>query len=154
MVEARRMVIFGTTSHIIFDINLIVQLMLLLLLVVGGYVMRVKLVRRNHGFIMAIATITNIMMLLSVMLPSLVLNLNAIVSEPTSPGVVMTLGHVVLGLIAISGGALFSARFIVSERPKTVPRCGKRREMRAIFLLWIFTLLLGIGFYWYYYLPR
>ncbi len=148
------MVIFGTTSLIIFDINLIVQLMLLLLLVIGGYVMHVKHVRRNHGLIMATATITNIMMLLSAMLPSLILNWNVLVSEPTSPGVVITLGHVIIGLIAISGGGLFSMRFIASERSKTSPRCGKRREMRTVLVLWILTLLLGIGFYLYYYLPQ
>ena len=148
------MVIFGTTSLIIFDINLLVQLMLLLLLVIGGYVMHVKHVRRNHGLIMATATIANIMMLLSVMLPSLILNWNVLVSEPTSPGVLITFGHVIVGLIAISGGGLFSMRFIRSDRSKPSPMCGKRREMRTFFVLWILTLLLGIGFYLNYYLPH
>ncbi len=146
------MVIFGTSSDIIFDINLIIQLFLLLFLLVGVYIKRVKRVIKNHGYIMILATIGNLLMTLLIMAPSLIINWGAIVSNPTNPGVIITLIHVVVGLTAIIGGLLFSTRFLIALRRSSALKCGKRRSMLVVACFWILSIILGLGFYLYYYL--
>lgn len=146
------MVIFGTSSDLIFDINLVIQLFLLLFLVVGGYIMRVKRIIKNHGYIMTLATICNLLMTLMIMAPSLIINWDAIAYNPTSLGSIITLVHVVVGLTAIIGGLLFSTRFISALRRGKGLRCGKRKPMRVVASFWIFSLVFGLVFYLYYYL--
>lgn len=145
------MILFGTSSELIFDINLILQLFIFGLLSIGGYIMRMKRVLKNHGYIMVIATLSNLLLTLLVMAPSLIINWDAVVTNPTSPGVIITLIHVVLGLIAIVGGTLFSVRFLSAIRRQRPLQCGKRQSMRSVTILWVASLILGIGFYVFYY---
>ncbi|MFW9851159.1 MAG: hypothetical protein ACFFF4_18685 [Candidatus Thorarchaeota archaeon] len=150
--EVYKMVIFGTSSDLIFDINLIIQLFLLLFLVIGVYIKRVKRVTKNHGYIMALATISNLLMTLLIMAPSLIINWGAIVSNPTNPGVIITLIHVVVGLTAIIGGLLFSIRFLFALRRGKGFSCGKRRSMLVVAGFWTLSIIFGLSFYLYYYL--
>jgi hypothetical protein len=144
-------VIFGTYSELIFDFNLIVQMVLLVWLVFGALNKRQ---RKRHGTIMAIGTICNLLTILFIMGPSLIRNLPALVTPPVTLGVVITVVHAVLGLVAIVGGLLFSLRFVLQLRAKQPLACGKRWMMRTVIALWLVTLVLGVGFYVFYYLPH
>ena len=145
------MELFGTSSGILFDFNLIVQLFLMVLLAFGSYVMKTKHQMKNHGVIMATGTSINLVMVLLVMGPSLIRNWGAIVADPTNLGAIVTLAHVAMGLIALVGGVLFSFRFVSASRSGGKLACGKRPSMRAVMALWMLGLLLGLGFYTYYY---
>jgi hypothetical protein len=142
-------VIFGTSSELIFDVNLIVQIGLLVLLVIGRLS---KAQLRRHGFIMTIGTVTNLVTILLIMGPSLIRNLPALVTPPVTLGTIITVAHVVLGFAAIIGGLLFSLRFALALSAQQPLACGKRWMMRTELMLWLVALLFGIGFYGFYYL--
>ena len=145
------MVIFGTLSAVLFDANLIIQIVLLIWLIFGALNKREL---KRHGTIMAIGAISNLVTILFIMGPSLIRNLPALVTPPVTLGVVITVAHAILGLVAITGGLLFSLRFVLQLRAKQPLACGKRWMMRTEITLWLVTLLLGIGFYAFYYLPH
>lgn len=143
------MVVFGTSSELIFDINLIIQIVLLVLLIIGRLS---KAQPKRHGIIMTIGTFSNLVTILLIMGPSLIRNLPALVTPPVTLGAVITVGHAILGLATIIGGLLFTLRFALALLGKKPLACGKRWMMRTEVILWLVTLVLGIGFYAFYYL--
>ncbi|MHA1959482.1 MAG: hypothetical protein ACW99U_04595 [Candidatus Thorarchaeota archaeon] len=142
------MAIFGTTSEIIFDINLLVQIVLIAHLAWG---FTNKRLLRKHGAIMAVGTFSNLVTVLSIMVPSLLINWDAVVAAPLSPGVLITLIHAGLGTIAIFGGALFSIRYALAVKRVGPLTCGTRPFMRTTIILWLVSFVFGLGFYFYYY---
>ncbi|MHA1933882.1 MAG: hypothetical protein ACW97A_01255 [Candidatus Thorarchaeota archaeon] len=141
--------IFGTGAETIFEINLIIQIALLVLLLIGVARRRTL---RFHGTIMATAIIVNIITVLTIMGPSLVLYSNLIIAAPFSPGNLITIIHVILGLVALLSGLIFSIRFMLAIRRSGPLACGTRRMMQLTALLWISSLIGGIGFYMYFYI--
>lgn len=141
--------ILGTAADTIFEINLVVQFLLILFLVFGFHKRRTFV---QHGRIMALATIVNVCAVALVMLPSLILNIGAIVSEPFNPGVGITIAHSIVGSIALALGLLFSIRFLIKTRNSQPLICGTRRMMYLTLALWLFALGGGLAFYAFYYL--
>ncbi len=144
--------ILGTQADTIFDVNLIIQTLLIAVLLIGYYSMKPRRLLKRHGMIMAIGTIVNLAAVLSIMLPSLILNWNAVASDPTNPGVLITIVHVVAGTIAILVASRFSFRFFLSVQRNTPLICGTRRFMYTTLASWLTSLGLGYGFYIFYYL--
>jgi hypothetical protein len=142
------MVLFGTTANLIFDINFIIQLVLIVLLIIGYTQKRTW---KYHGIIMGIATLTMITTVLLIMGPSLVANWPVLVLFPTSPGSLVTFVHVVFGLIALAAGLTYTIRFLYFSASKKPLRCGTRTQMRIQFTIWILTFIFGLAFYIYYY---
>ena len=142
------MVLFGTAAELIFDINLIIQIVLIILLIVG-YTQK-----RNwkyHGIIMGVGTLTMIVTVLLIMFPSLIANWPALALFPTSPGSMVTIAHVVFGSIALAAGLTYTLRFTyysMSNKPLT---CGTRNQMRFQLTIWLLAFLFGLIFYIYYY---
>jgi len=143
------MVIFGTTAELIFDINLIMQIILIVLLSIGVFQKRKW---KYHGTIMAIGTITMLVTVLLIMAPSFMANWAAIVLAPTSPGVIITLIHVIIGLLALGIGLFFTMRFLYFSTTSKPLICGTRRQMRIQFTIWFLALIFGLAFYVYYYM--
>lgn len=141
--------ILGTTADTIFEINLIVQLILIVFLAIGVYQRRPF---KRHGTIMASATLLNLGATTLVMLPSLITNLDVIVANPFNPGVGITIAHSILGSVALAIGSLFSARFLIATRNSKPLKCGIRRWMIITFVMWIAALGGGLAFFLYYYL--
>ncbi len=142
------MVIFGTPAELIFDINLIIQFVLLALIIVGVFQKRQW---KYHGTIMTIATFSTLITALSIMIPSLVINWGAIVAAPTSPGALITLVHATFGSLAILVGLFFSFRFLYKAFSKQPLICGNRTQMRIVITLWLLGFVFGLAFYLYYY---
>ena len=144
-----KMVLFGSAAELIFDINLIIQTVLIILLVIG------YLQKRNwkyHGIIMGVGTITMIVTVMLIMLPSLIANWPALVLFPTSLGSIVTIIHVIFGTMALAAGLTYTVRFLyysMSNKPLT---CGTRNQMRIQFTIWMIAFLFGLIFYVYYYI--
>ena len=142
------MVIFGTTAELIFDINLIIQIVLIILLIVG-YTQK-----RNwkyHGIVMGLGTITMIITVLLIMLPSLIANWLVLVSFPTSPGSLVTIVHAVFGSIALAAGLTYTVRFLYYSTRNKPLTCGTRTQMRIQLTIWLLAFVFGLIFYIYYY---
>jgi len=144
------MEIFGTSSALIYDINLIIQIILVTAFLIDAFVIKPKRRLKAHGTIMATGTVINLLAVLLIMGPSLIRNWGAIAADPTNLGALITLAHASLGILALSGGVVFSYRFLSGVKSNKLA-CGKRRSMRLAILFWTLGLLLGLGFYVYYY---
>ena len=135
--------LFGTRASILSDLNLMLQILLLVILLVGFRLGKKKTGSslKMHGRLMTILVALNGLLVLLVMGPSLFLNFGAAVEEVVVIGFPLTLLHHSIGLIAeILGLVLVFRKF------------GKVRTwMRVTFTCWLGALLLGIGFYVIYY---
>ena len=136
--------VFGTRASVISDLNLILQILLLIILLVGFRLGKRKTGSslRTHGRLMTVLAVLNGLSILLVMGPSLFTSFGAAVEEVSVIGFPLTLLHHSIGLIAeILGVVLVFRKF------------GKVRTwMRITFMLWLVALLFGIGFYVVYYL--
>jgi hypothetical protein len=142
------MVLFGTAAELIFDINFIIQIILIILLIIGYTQRRTW---KYHGIIMDIGTFTMLITVLLIMAPSLMANWPALILSPTSPSSLITIVHVVLGSIALAVALFFMLRFLyfyINKKPLT---CGTRTQMRIHLIIWILAFIFGLVFYIYVY---
>ena len=128
--------IFGNPASIIVDVNLIIQWVIFVILLVG-YLKRGE--RKTHGYLMVFAIILNLITVLSIMAPSLIMNLSTL--PPT------VFGHVIIGDLAILLGLVFSFKFLRALRNSQPLICGTRREMLIAIALWIVPIFLGTLLY-------
>lgn len=139
----------GTAASNFADANLILQIVLVALLVWGRtYAKGGKY--RNHGNYMAVAVALNIVSFLLVMGPSMSLGWGIVVSQPTNPGVIISVIHAVGGGFALLSGIYLVASWRFAD--SFVWCMGRRTQMMATIGLWLLSTLTGIGFYVYYYL--
>ncbi|TXT55412.1 MAG: conserved membrane protein of unknown function [Candidatus Thorarchaeota archaeon] len=143
------MIIFGSTSPILVDINLFIQVGLITMLLFGIYKRKPFLF---HGKVMAISTLVNLITIIGVMIPSLIVNWNSFFSLPTPPGPSIILIHSLVGLIAIAFAILFTSRFLLALKNSEPLLCGKRRTMWVTAILWLYSFGGGLAFYIFYYL--
>jgi hypothetical protein len=139
----------GTTASNFAEANLILQIILVALLL-WGRIHAKGGKYRNHGNFMAVAVALNIVSFLLVMAPSMALGWGIVVSQPTDPGVIISVIHAVGG-----GAALLSGIYLVASwrlASSFGPCMGRRTQMIATIGLWLFSTLTGIAFYVYYYL--
>jgi uncharacterized membrane protein YozB (DUF420 family) len=136
--------LLGTRASVSSDLNLILQILLLALLLIGFVLGKRKTGSslKLHGRLMAVLVALNALAILLIMGPSLFINFGAAVGEVFVIGFPLTLLHHSVGLIAEVLGAV-----LVFRKSGNV-----RRWMRTTFVLWFVALLLGIGFYIVYYL--
>lgn len=136
--------LFGTSASVFSDLNLILQIMLLVLLLIGFILGKRKTGSslKFHGRLMTVLVVLNALSILLVMGPSLVIYFGAAVEEVLVIGFPLTLFHHTFGLIAeVIGAVLVFKKF-----------GNVRRWMRITFTLWLVASLSGIGFYVVYYL--
>jgi hypothetical protein len=112
--------------------NLIVQIALVLILILGGLTLAKRRKLQLHGNIMRIAVVVGVLMTLTVMLPSLI---SVIEISSAFPSLAMV--SIVHGIFGILAGVI--AIVLVFKKFGTV-----KNWMRIIFSLWIITFLLGI----------
>lgn len=134
----------GTQAGVAADINLILQLGLLVLLLVG----RMRAKEKSyalHGRFMAIAVTLNAASIGIVMLPSLLLGLGFIATYPTNPVSITTIVHALLGTAAEALGIYLVLRWRSSGN---VAECMKnKRLMIPTAALWTITVVLGVVIY-------
>jgi len=94
--------IFGTKASVLSDLNLLVQIVLLVILLVGFRLgkKKTKASLTMHGRFMRVLVVLNVLSILFVMGPSLLLNFGAAVDEVFVVGFPLTLVHHSIGLVA------------------------------------------------------
>jgi hypothetical protein len=142
------MVLFGTTAELIFDINFIIQIILIILLIVG---VTQKRTWKYHGTIMGVATLTMLSTVLLIMAPSLIAYGAVLVLFPTELGSLVTMVHVIFGSLALAVGLYFTLRFLYFATSKKPLYCGTRTQMRIQVAIWFLAFLFGFVFYIYFY---
>lgn len=134
----------GTRAGIPADVNLILQIAILCLLLLG----RNRAKRKNfrqHGRYMSIAVALNATSLATVMLPSLLLGLGFVLTQPSNPLSIIIMLHAALGTVSLILGFYLVLKWRFS-RP--LVECLKnRRLMKPTIYLWATTATIGILLY-------
>ena len=140
------MALLNNPVAIIITISLVIQIIVLLLLVYG-YWLKKKMKFRNHGILMALATVLHLVLVLYVMIPSFVMAEipDYVVPTPLSITSVVGLIHGILGTTALSLGVWFVASWGFR---KNIKGCiNKKKIMSKTFIVWIASLIFGIMLY-------
>lgn len=135
--------LLGTRAAVASDLNLLLQIIVLVILLVGVRYGRKKTggSLKTHGRLMNIVVVLNAVGVLLVMLPSFVNNLGAVIAEPSTIGFPLTSVHVLFGSVAEVLGIILAFR-----------KFGNVRVwMRLTTVFWLIALALGITFYVRYY---
>ena len=135
-------------SHLLYDTNLILQVVTIALLFLGrGYAKGKKF--RTHGLIMTAATTLHVLSILLIMAPSFIRYVGVLIGPPTL-GVVITWIHAASGIVAAALAIFVVTRWRLQT---STAACFKRKQfMKPLLFLWTTSLLFGIGFYILYYL--
>jgi hypothetical protein len=135
-------------SSLLYDINLVLQVVTIIMLLVARSYARKKRFR-THGILMTTATAMHTIAILLIMVPSFARYFGILIGPPTL-GVVITWVHAAAGMVAA-----VVAIFVVTRWrfQKSTAACARRRKlMEPLLYLWGTALVLGIGFYIYYYI--
>ena len=130
------MFLFGTSANIVFDINLIVQYVVLIILLTGLYK---RGLRSEHGRLMVGATALNLITVFLIMAPSLFLNLSSYNST--------IFLHAALGITILLVSFVFIGRFGRAISTKSPLVCGSKNIMRLAIILWLLPLVGGTFIY-------
>jgi uncharacterized membrane protein YozB (DUF420 family) len=142
--------IFGTNAHLGADINLILQIVMFLLLIIG-LVYKNKRKFRVHGSIMGIAVILHVITFLTVMGPPFLEGFNYFITATSDFRVQMTLAHAVPGAIAMILGIALVEMWAI--HPSNIATCSRRKRLMDITtVLWLVSLVFGIATYFAFYL--
>jgi len=141
--------IFGTGAVLQTDINLILQIVMFLIIVIG-LVYKNKRKFKIHGGIMGIAVILHILSFLLIMGPSLYENYDFFTTDTSELGVQTTWIHAVPGAIAMIMGIILVGAWAL--RPSNIAACSRmKRLMDITTLLWLISLIFGITTYMVFY---
>lgn len=129
--------------------TLIFQIVVLVLLIGGYWLKRVKKFRQ-HGITMLTAVVLHIIMILTIMLPSFVLAIIPhILADKSAVLTIVAPLHGIMGITA----AVLGVWIVASWRLRTSLRycTPKRKLMLLTLILWLIALLLGILLYLHFY---
>ena len=132
----------GNSAPNAADVNLIAQLTALFVLFIGAYFAR-SAKFRAHGLFMQSAIAIQFGAIALWMIPSLLINIGAFGTLGFGP--LITVWHIFAGFLALTlaMNAIFHKELFSSQL---------RTTMRSTFLIWTSAILLGTGFYTYYYI--
>src|SRR3990170_484844 len=136
-------VLLGTRATIGGDLNLLIQIIILILLLIGYKFGKSKTASslKTHGRMMTIVVLLNAASILLVMGPSFFSAFSNVLAEPANIGFPLTSLHHSLGLIAeILGVILVFKKF-----------GNVRMWMRLTMSFWLVSLALGIILYVFYF---
>ena len=135
--------IFGTRAPLASDLNLILQLIILAILLVGVRFGKNKTAKglKAHGRVMTLAVGLNAVGILLAMLPSFVIIVSAVLNKPLTIGFPLASIHAFFGVLAEGLGVT-----LVFKKFGNV-----RRWMRLTTAFWLIAIVLGISVYLTYY---
>lgn len=127
------------------DIGLLLEITVTVALFVGrfGFARRGK--TKAHGLALTFAVILHCISVPVIMIPSFAVSLSILFTNLLSPAIIITWIHVPLGLAVLAIGL-----FLVLEWRFQTPNvsCYRRVSlMRSLWLLWVFSLILGYLLY-------
>lgn len=127
------------------DIGLFLEIAVTVALLVGRFVFARKGRIRAHGFAVTVAVVLHCISVPVIMVPSFAGFLKGLITDFLSPAVIITWVHVPIGVTVLVLGF-----FLVLEWRFRAPNltCNRRtRLMRPLWLLWVFSLILGYLLY-------
>jgi len=127
----------------IYDLNLVLQLIIFVLFLVGIYYIKAE--RKNlkrHRQLMGVVVVLNAISIILIMGRSLMTSLGLLTARPFQIGAIMMWVHVIAGAYAEISGVLF-----LRKHPPNL-----RLNMKVTTIFWTIALLLGVISYMYYYL--
>jgi uncharacterized membrane protein YozB (DUF420 family) len=135
--------------QLVATISLVVQIVVLVLLLVGYLLKRMKKYRQ-HGVTMLTALILHIIVIFTVMLPSLVIGVIPLILENNSFVVTIIAPlHGIMGIIALVLGIWIVASWRLRA---SLQYCmPKKKFMLLTLTIWLIALLLGIILYLHFY---
>ena len=137
--------IFGTGAYLQTDINLILQVVMFLVIVIGLFYKN-KRKYKLHGELMGIAVVLHILSFLLVMAPSFSEAYEYFTTATSDAGVQTTWIHAVPGAIAMIMGIMLVGLWAI--RPSNIGACARRRRLMDItVLLWLISLVFGVVTY-------
>jgi len=143
----------GTNAPATSDAALLLEIAILIILFTGRFRFARGKRFAGHGYVMMSAVVLHAITIFLVMTPSFVLGFLLSPGSLSPVWVVILLIHTLTGIIAWLTGL-----FLVVEwrfRSKiSLPCARRRRVMRPLFWLWVFSLILGILLYASYILSR
>jgi hypothetical protein len=128
-----------------YDIGLVLEIAVLILLFVARYKFARSGKTMAHGYTIAIALVLHAISVLAVMIPSFARSLDILISDFFSPAIIATWIHIPIGFVVLILGA-----YLISEWRFQQPqaKCYMRvKLMRPLWLLWAFSVVLGILLY-------
>jgi uncharacterized membrane protein YozB (DUF420 family) len=138
------MSILGTKAPVIYDLNLILQIVIMVILFAGAYYAKRKMKFELHGRVMALALLLNAISTIFVMAPRLFETLSYLASTLVQVPTELALVHPILGGLAEILGFIVLA----SLRPCGLKMGRKIRYlMRATFVIWTLAFLFGLSVY-------
>ena len=141
--------IFGTGALLQIDINLILQIVMFLIIIIG-LVYKNKMKFKIHGGLMGIAVILHVLSLLVVMGPSFSEGYEHFTTATSDLGVQTTWIHAIPGAIAMIMGTFLVVAWAL--RPSNIAACSRRKRLMDITtLLWLVSLTFGIATYLVFY---
>ena len=147
--EIRLTGIFGTGAVLQTDINLILQIVMFLIIVIG-LVYKNKRKFKIHSGLMGIAVILHVLSFLLVMGPSFSEGYDFFTTATSELGVQTTWIHAVPGAIAMIMGIILVGAWAL--RPSNIAACSRmKRLMDITTLLWLISLIFGITTYMVFY---
>ena len=139
----------GTKAAPLYDVNLILQIIILIILVSGRkFAKDKKLI--IHGRTMTTLLVLHTLAIVLIMIPSFITNFGALLTV-SDPRAIITWIHTIVGSsVEVIGVYLVTKwRF----QPKALAVCVKNKKfMKPTFILWGLSATLGIVFYLVYYL--
>lgn len=137
--------IFGTGAVLQTDINLILQIVMVLIIVIG-LIYKNKNKFKIHGGLMGIAVILHVLSLLLVMGPSFSEGYDFFMTATSELGVQTTWIHAIPGAIAMILGIILVGTWAL--RSSDITTCSRRKRLMDVtVLLWLISLVFGIATY-------
>ncbi len=135
--------LLGTRASLAADLNLLLQLIVLVILIVGIKLGKEKTQKslKTHENVMIIMVVLIAIGFFTVMLPSFVSNFSAVLKEPFTIGFPLTSIHALFGILAEGLGIV-----LVFKKFGNVILW-----MRLTATLWLIAIISGIAFYIIYY---
>lgn len=141
--------LFGTAASLEKDINVIIQVVMFLIFVVG-LVYKTKRKIKMHGKLMGVAVILHILSFLIVMLPTFYAGVDYFIIATSDIRAQTTWIHAVPGAIAMILGVFVVGAWAL--RPGNIVACSrKKRLMDIVTLLWFISLIFGVATYMVFY---
>ena len=137
--------IFGTRALLQTDINLILQVVMFVIIVIG-LVYKNKNKFKIHGGLMGIAVTLHVLSFFALMLPSFNVGIDYFTTATSDLGVQTTWIHAIPGAVAMILGIVLVGAWAL--RPANIATCSRRKRLMDITtLFWFISLLFGIATY-------
>jgi hypothetical protein len=127
------------------DIAFFLEIAVIIILFFGRFRLARKQRLVGHGYTMMLAVVLHACSVVLVMVPSLAISLDLLVTDLQNPAIIITWIHVPIGLTALILGIFLMT--VWRFRPPATSCLKRKRLMRPLFWLWTLSVTLGVLIY-------